>query len=1109
MPLAFEEVNLEANGPSAQYINIVINKLLTQATCWQTVLYIFRDLSHLFERVNAATSIHRLGRWVRNTRSLHKAKQVKEYGELMVMAEALGREFTPRGLANALWGLGALGDKNNIRLAESLFELVPLNNQPNKVYKVQELSNLVWAMGTLEIESPQVLDFLLDVVVSRLDECIPQALSNICWGCATLRHKNETFLNAVSHHAVTQIRVFQCQTLANILWAYSILCVWPEELFMGAAKEMINRLKSPDTPRFKAQELSNILIAFARGNIMHPELMQSMEDELCEGNGDRLVDFSSQALGNTLWAFATLRWYPVRLLPIITRVIGKRAHELTAQEISNSIWAYARFAYHPGRLMAIFIQEIESRVEEFSGQSCTNLLWAMAVLTATHCKAFVMLLDRFKVLDAGGEYFVELQYCQVLQAALLAQFERRGSGSTGWRPEVDLKEETVDRALAFWGQQQKESSKVSAFHLDVSDALNSLGVEHHIEFLTANDLFSVDIAIVDGGDKKIAVEVDGPYHFPVNSRTPLGHTMIRRRLLRASGWTVIPVPWFDWFAIETSEQRANYLAKKLAMVDARMMVKDALKTETGDLLSTNFAAGPQSPFSSRDDGDIAGKTDVFTTSSQDYDIFMSPSPSDAVQGLQEALISQRVSLTAAAYRRLQAMGLEIPEEAALISDTDGEAIANINMLPRPTGDHRRPYYNNNNYNNNHNSNNSNNSGTRFSNNNTGLRRSEDSSSRPSTPRSSSSSSFLHPSSSPYNDNRRTPASGGRPLQISDVPGVRTGGVHKPSNNNKAHGNKPASASASSSSSSYKNNTNTNSRKDPYPPTKRNRFPAAPEWARHPINMNYRKNPMALKPRSSTKSDASGSWRGEGSTEDGSTTTTTPDNKSPPLSPSQQQQQQRQQQQQYRSEDAVLGNLQQDNAERYSFQREQLRILREQEARQSSSSSPTASGSSGGDRNEIRSPVSNEDTLLKYVTEAGSSNAREPSSSSSRLVPYKSQQQKISRNNSSSPYSSPQKDNYNHSSSSSSSSGSGTNFKRPSISNISNSSTGGRTTDKGFMVETTGDAVTDLANELSLDELRILCQRLGLPVSGRKAQLAERIIEFKASKTGGSNVGEGR
>ena len=50
---------------------------------------------------------------------------------------------------------------------------------------------------------------------------------------------------------------------------------------------------------------------------------------------------SPQALANTLWSFANLRWYPVRLLDPITRAVGRKMHTMSSQEISNSIWSYA------------------------------------------------------------------------------------------------------------------------------------------------------------------------------------------------------------------------------------------------------------------------------------------------------------------------------------------------------------------------------------------------------------------------------------------------------------------------------------------------------------------------------------------------------------------------------------------------------------------------------------------------------------------------------------------------------------------------------------------------------------------------------------------------
>ena len=61
------------------------------------------------------------------------------------------------------------------------------------------------------------------------------------------------------------------------------------------------------------------------------------------------------------------------------------------------------------------------------------------------------------------------------------------------------------------------------------------------------------------------MEVDGPFHFAVNTSSPLGQTMIRRRLLRASGWTVISVPCHAWWVGEGRGGRAGQ-----GLVDGRV-----------------------------------------------------------------------------------------------------------------------------------------------------------------------------------------------------------------------------------------------------------------------------------------------------------------------------------------------------------------------------------------------------------------------------------------------------------------------------------------------------------------------------------------------------------
>ena len=715
---------------NASYIHLTINKMLSMNRRYQTVIAVVRDVGSYMGGVNIATAMHRLGRLVRNARAWSPSLPDRmvahpQYQYLLRRAEEVIGEMGPRALANFLWGMAALGDEKNtgivLRAGRRLLTI-----EPGEL-KTQELSNILWSMATLEVHEPELVNRILDSACDRIDDCVPQALSNMIWACATLRHTHPRFPQVVAASATPRLATFQSQTLANTLWAYSVLGKYPTELFNQAAEEIVRRLalkearesskengggsfvedEDPSFSQFQGQEISNVLIAYARGCIIHPGLLQALEKELCRSvevtrDGEvvqieRLKEFTSQALANTLWAFATLRWYPARLLPSITEAIGSLVDTMTAQELANSLWAYARFAYHPGRVMASFLSVMERRISEFEGQGCTNSLWALAVLKATHSAAFVELLQRYVALERSAGSFGELQYNQVLQAVLLAQFEARG-GRVAWRPEVDLPESVVDRALAAWASQQM-STQLSGFHLDVSEGLTRLAVPHLLEYLVARDLLSIDIAVIDDG-RKLAIEVDGPFHFPVNARTPLGHTMIRRRLLRAAGWTVLSIPWYEWFAMNTWEERLQYLTTVLSRADQRFA--DSLRPATRELLSTNFAPGPgvEADSETANSGDLSSSaainpaaagvglsggpeqlgsssrrslsldestSSVPATSSYDesedgpvlsYYKHGSIGSSGVDNGLMQVLSRSNVQLTSGAMRRLQSMGLD-------------------------------------------------------------------------------------------------------------------------------------------------------------------------------------------------------------------------------------------------------------------------------------------------------------------------------------------------------------------------------------------------------------------------------------------------------------------
>ena len=64
----------------------------------------------------------------------------------------------------------------------------------------------------------------------------------------------------------------------------------------------------------------------------------------------RLPQFNSQNMSNTLWAFASLNHHPgPMLLKVLQRELVHKLPYFTSQGIENVLWAFASLGHHPGR----------------------------------------------------------------------------------------------------------------------------------------------------------------------------------------------------------------------------------------------------------------------------------------------------------------------------------------------------------------------------------------------------------------------------------------------------------------------------------------------------------------------------------------------------------------------------------------------------------------------------------------------------------------------------------------------------------------------------------------------------------------------------------------
>jgi hypothetical protein len=229
---------------------------------------------------------------------------------------------------------------------------------------------------------------------------------------------------------------------------------------------------------------------------------------------------------------------------------------MNAQNVSNTVWSRATLGWQAGEgSMRCALESAAVRVApSMNAQAVANTVWALAALGwQANAKVASCFQKHVEALFCFSS-FVQLsamELSQFLQAHLASQFLH-----------LDILTLPVSSLQVALKAYREEARKVRVSHgqREVGESLHRLGISHVLEYITADGLFSIDLAIVD---RRIALEFDGPSHFTTNTLEPLGHTRLRDRLLCAMGWHVVSIPFFDWDGLHHPEQMDAYVKHRL------------------------------------------------------------------------------------------------------------------------------------------------------------------------------------------------------------------------------------------------------------------------------------------------------------------------------------------------------------------------------------------------------------------------------------------------------------------------------------------------------------------------------------------------------------------
>ena len=383
----------------------------------------------------------------------------------------------------------------------------------------------------------------------------PQELSNVIYALGQLREKPSDAWMAAFYSAslrLLKLRVFADRftprQLANIIFSLALLEKKPSAEWMDAY--WIAACHSMSTSN--QQDLSNTIWAAATLDIPPPASW--MELFKIESRG-RLSACISQDLANMMWSFAKLRHRPSNeWLQTFVDTSLAQLHKFNAQELSNTIWSFAELGIEPTPgWTAAWEKHKMAFLDTLNEQDIANSLWALVVLQKYQSPVFLPLWSRSQQLltPASDVRCLRNIYCV---------YKASAAEMPGLLPEPSAA--IFDAARDAWRNNTADRAKQDASNnaAAVTACLREMGIAHECEYLCSASERSMDIAL---RDRRIAIEVDGPYHFFRNVPMRTGATRLRDRLLEWAGWTVVSVPFFEFDELRTKDAQTDYIQGKV------------------------------------------------------------------------------------------------------------------------------------------------------------------------------------------------------------------------------------------------------------------------------------------------------------------------------------------------------------------------------------------------------------------------------------------------------------------------------------------------------------------------------------------------------------------
>ncbi len=445
-------------------------------------------------------------------------------------------------------------------------QLLPVMHQVLPACRGRQLCNVAWALARLGMPDPRLFDATIERLQAPggrqgqllLEGCNAGELAMAMWAVASagLTARHAGFFELAAEPLADKAAGLRPREIGLITWAYA---TWlqhdlkqqpqtappaasPEAAAAAASgrkwlvKPLVTLLEATLHCEATLQAKDIAMLAWAFGKLcpLDWNALGPHVDMLCATLASSALKsirhFTAQDLAELAVGVVAMQYDNANLMQLVACEAAKKLRLFSHRELANIIWAFGKVFRRPRRFVLAAAKEARARLPHFSPTELANVAWALTALEVYDVGFFQDAFARMQA-SLGEGALQEGDLNQLYQVYSLLRLQAPEAVAGVGPP--------LRRAMeAAWAASKEREKRTTNRQAAVAKVLENLRVRHEVE--AEHD---IDILLPDDD---VALEVDGPAHFLRNTGHPMGHTIMKRRLLELMGYRVVSVPHFEW-----------------------------------------------------------------------------------------------------------------------------------------------------------------------------------------------------------------------------------------------------------------------------------------------------------------------------------------------------------------------------------------------------------------------------------------------------------------------------------------------------------------------------------------------------------------------------------